>query len=270
MEHSRRPDGRTVTRSVIRKHQVYPLICTLGCAGFIGCGDPASPSLPTDFVFDIHFVVLTENLAAIGRATTTQLRDEVRILNEFFVTEDRQPIVTFQFKSATLSDQAAQTTCTLVDVIDLAMDIRSVDWLGAFNGCDDRTMRDPNAINFYVIDSWSADRSFSETLSLASRNNHRPFLMLDWARLGHAPGNGEEHEMGHAFGLRHLCVPGATDQTDSNIMAGLEPPWDPPEPQGDCPTDQEGRRNMGFDNRQVEVIIASAVIIESVLLGGTE
>ncbi len=86
-----------------------------------------------------------------------------------------------------------------------------------FNACDD-----PRAINVYVYDSYAERGGFADVTSHGRRNSNRPYLLLDWERLGHKVQGAEEHEMGHAFGLEHVCAPGAKPKTSTNIMASAD------------------------------------------------
>ena len=72
--------------------------------------------------------------------------------------------------------------------------------------------------------------------------------MLDWERIGHAVQSPEEHEMGHAFGLEHVCEQGASSASHTNIMASAG---------GDC-EGSGGLRDIGFTEQQIAVILRHA------------
>jgi hypothetical protein len=209
----------------------------------------AADALPS---FDIHFVVLTGNPAAQKIATVQQLRREVDILNEFFVTEARAPVVRFRYKGATMYPETRGTLCPLKDMGDREAPLDTDVVAGRFNACNDAAIRDPHAINFYVYDAYAADTGFSDQTGHGRRNSGRPFVFLDWQRLNHGKQAPEEHEMGHAFGLPHVCVPGATGRTPTNIMASA-----------DCRRGSGGLRNIGFDQQQVNTILKRAQEIAS-------
>ena len=204
-------------------------------AAFSGLANAASELLS----FDVHFVVLTRNSDAHRIATVEQLRREVDILNQFFVTERRQPLVRFRFKSAVTYDEARDSTCALRDVGDQARPLDTDHVTKLFNACDDPRIRDGSAINFYVYDAYAPGPGFRDTTGHGRRNGNRPFVFLDWQRLNHGDQAAEEHEMGHAFGLGHDCVPGATRKTSTNIMASA-----------DCGKGSGGLRNLGFNEQQ--------------------
>ena len=65
---------------------------------------------------------------------------------------------------------------------------------------------------------------------------------------------GEEDEMGHAFGLEHVCAPGATVKTPTNIMASA-----------DCKKGSGGLRNIGFDSEQAGTVRQYAQLIHQKL-----
>jgi len=89
-----------------------------------------------------------------------------------------------------------------------------------------------------------AELGFKDATGHGRRNSGRPFVFLDWQRLNHGDQAAEEHEMGHAFGLEHICVPGATRQTPTNIMASA-----------DCGKGSGGLRNLGFNEQQTATIL---------------
>ena len=111
-------------------------------------------------------------------------------------------------------------------------------------------MADPNAINIYIFDSYSNRKAFADRDSHGKNNRNRPFVALDWERLNHQTQSPEEHEMGHVFGLSHVCVEGATIDTATNIMASQ-----------DCGRGSGGRRNIGFNEEQLSIIQQKARLI---------
>lgn len=204
----------------------------------------AAEELPT---FDVHFVVLTRNASAQHAAAVTQLRHEVDVLNEFFVTANRERLVRFRFKSATLFPETQGSSCKFKDLGDVQSPLDTGHAEELFNACDDPRIRDPRAINFYVYDAYASRLGFNDVTGHGRRNSDRPFVFLDWQRLDHGDQSAEEHEMGHAFGLGHVCVPGATARTSTNIMASAE-----------CGKGGGGRRNLGFNEEQTAIILRYA------------
>jgi hypothetical protein len=211
----------------------------------------AGSSLP---VFDVHFCVITKNPAAHRVATEEQLRKEVEILNTYFVTADRRPIVRFQFKSAQMYEEVAGLNCRFVELGDGAVPYDSDEWARRFNASPHPQVRDLQAINFYVFDSYGNSGAGDQT-SHGKRNSNRPYVLIDWQRLNHNTQGVEEHEMGHAFGLEHVQVPGATMRSHTNIMAGAHAGG------------SGGLRDIGFDAEQTRTILHHAAITYQKLYG---
>lgn len=194
-------------------------------------------------VFFIHFAVITKNPRAHRAATPQQLQKEVDILNRYFVARDRTRIVEFRFKSASLYDDLKKSRCRFLTLGDTTAAYDSDAWAALFNRCDDPAVRDPRAINVYSVDSYSERDGFRDDTCHGKRNGNRPYLLLDWERLDHRKQSPEEHEMGHAFGLDHVTVHGASLETSTNIMARAE-----------SDTESGGKRDIGFDAEQVATI----------------
>ena len=201
-------------------------------------------------VLDIHFAVITKNENAKTIATKRQLKKEVDILNRYFVNEDGDAIVKFQFKSASLYSDIENSDCEFVRLGDTKQKYSSNGWAKKFNACNDPKVKNPKSINFYVYDSYSSKKQFTDKTSHGKRNSNRPYVLIDWARLNHKHQSPEEHEMGHALGLKHVCVPGAKIDTPTNIMASAA-----------CGKGSGGRRNIGFNRKQVATILSYIVKI---------
>jgi len=71
--------------------------------------------------------------------------------------------------------------------------------------------------------------------------------LIDWERLSCNIQNPEAHEMGHAFGLYHVSVPGAKPQSSTNIMCSTEHGFG-----------SGGKRNIGFTEAQTAIILYHA------------
>lgn len=208
---------------------------------------PDATGLPE---FDVTFVVATGKKEALERASLEQLHREIDILNTYFVTDDRRPLIHFKFKKAIMHEDLLASDCGFADLLD-----QPSTWQDPFRkkflACPDpKAGLDPIAITFIVADHWSKKDGFTFMDSLggrygAGRFGSVPFVQLDWKRLDHRIQSPEEHEMGHAFGLPHVCEPGATGQTDTNIMAS----------HAGC-DGSGGKRTRGFNAEQVATIKA--------------
>ncbi len=211
----------------------------------VGTAVFAAEPLPT---FDVNFVVVTPTAGAQPKATTELLREEVAILNRYFRSAKGEQLINFRFKSATLQPYVAKSPCGLVAALDGDRPY-SGQWLHVFKACTDPKIRDPKAINFLVYDSFMEPKKRKDVTSKGGVVGGRPYVLIDWERLGHVNQSPEEHEMGHAFGLKHVCVPGAKGKTTpTNIMASGE----------GCPNGAGGARDLGFDDAQVATIRANA------------
>jgi hypothetical protein len=209
-------------------------------------GNPAAApaKLP---VFPLHFCVITKNPDAQKRATLEQCREEVEIFNKSFLTLEGKPLVKFVLKGYSSYPDVRNSTCELVQLGDSTMPYSNPGVTKAFNDCQDPKVRDRGAINIYIYDSYSEKAGFGDPTSHGIRNSNRPFFLIDWARLGGNLQNAEPHEMGHAFGLGHVGVPGATIKSSTNIMASSGEVFG-----------SGGQRDLGFSESQAAVILYHA------------
>lgn len=236
-------------------------------------GNPLHDRIPTDDN------VLTDPV--VGRLSGADVfRREVDILNEFFVMEDetgdRTPVskdgaeIRFRYKSHHYLGDILQTNAALLeygrqeDWQKLCQDEYPAYyggspgcWIDDIWDCNDRRLYDPLAINIFIFDNMRPDCANHtvdpfEKMSFGSRNKrgdeYRPFILIDYWRILHRD-YAEEHEMGHVFGLRHVCDPNVgnpydaseTRPVDSNIMQGSG---------CSCPSEtspsENGLRNLGF------------------------
>lgn len=228
-----------------------------------------------NFKFDVHFTVVSGRSDVVNKATRLQLRKEVEYLNKYFVSKSGENLVEFVFKDVTFYKDAIRSACNLMLISDIGADTSSSDWRNAINACNDPDVVDPKAINFFIYDGWS-DKEETDNgdgyLNITSRGNNnsiRPYVLLDWARLGHTTQSPEEHEMGHAFGLKHICDPSVTNNTmSSNIMTSANKYTDANGVEKDCSDTLGGRggaRDEGFNPDQVKEILRHAVAMDIML-----
>lgn len=230
--------------------------------------------------FPVNVVVLTANPAA-PTATSLHpsaqipglvltgpqvLAGEIDLLNAHFVDASGGPVcdgadcVSFTLQSMHFRDEIADSGCALLDFGDMRdpmyldeADPEHVDLSDgvedAVYACDDERIVAPRAINLYVYDEYrwrdgEADPGGidSRGRSAERRGVYHPYVVLDLERLQHQTQSPEEHEMGHAFSLGHVCDPAVKRVThDSNIMGSTcsDCEGGPEAPSG-------GARNLGF------------------------
>ncbi len=192
----------------------------------------------------VNFVVLTDNYAKAKEDIINDIDNEVSILNKNFVNANREQIIEFKKKNLVLYDDIKNSSCDFVRIGEYEGEYNSDDWQELFNDCKDTKVADKRAVNFYIYDGFSKKDGFSNKDSHGKNNRNYPYILLDWQRLNHNVQSPEEHEMGHALGLKHVCVPGAKNNSNTNIMAS-----------SDCGRGSGGLRNIGFDEAQVNIIL---------------
>jgi hypothetical protein len=196
-------------------------------------------------VIPIHFCVLTRNPQAHRVATPTQCHKECDILNGCFRTLDGKLLVRFEFKGCAGYQEIGNARNPLLAFGDSTKGYGG--FTDAFNTCKDHRLRDPRAVNFYIIDRWSLQEGFKDSTSSGARNSNRPFVLIDWQRLNKTGQNAEGHEMGHAFGLVHVGVPDAKRNSSTNIMTSCGEQFG-----------NGGQRDLGFTPTQAAMILYHA------------
>jgi hypothetical protein len=206
-------------------------------------GGPKGATNP--LTFPVHFCVATSNLAARPAATRANCRKEVEILNKTFRTLDGGQLVQFEFKGYVAYEAVKDINSELVELLEKGDASEGV--MKAFNNCDDARVRDRSAINIYIYDSKSAAGGDKDMTSHGRRNSNRPYVLIDWQRMGGKVQNAQAHEMGHAFGLEHVGVPGATVRSSTNIMTSAAESFG-----------SGGLRDLGFTPSQSAIILYHA------------
>ena len=233
----------------------------------------------TGFVFPVHLVILTDQLKGSTSEIEQLMRNQVDTLNRYFTEEDsryppdnRRQIISFTYKSTTFYKWTQRIGGDLVDFAspDYDFDLR-LDFKALFNDETNRRIKDPNAINIYIVDAQGTSNSHGQN------NGNKSYILLDYARIN---GDAEraavqEHEMGHCFLLDHECYSWAGRDSRTNIMAtglGYQDNGDCKWSGSDEARDTEktcdgegGKRNIGFNDCQTEVVLDVAVDIFTAL-----
>jgi hypothetical protein len=234
---------------------------------------------------DIHFTVITNELPrnTVHYYNPEVLKHFVDLLNQKFISQARTRMVNFRFKSMTTYDEARaqQKSKACIDLVRSGQKVRNIfaiDFSDVFNRCrnsaDSSPVLDPEAINVYIYDGWSAETdksAFRDVTSTGNFNNGHPVVRIDYRRVYD---QGEwnrwavfQHEMGHAFNLKHVCndEPNGTASTPTNIMSSANSWPATVEAQCDTANAYTGDRSIGFDNNQVNVIRNSLQVMQTKL-----
>lgn len=202
-------------------------------------------------VFDVHIAVITDAAGVRERWSRTALTRLVDELATSFVDAQGRPVIRFRVKDVVPYAALKDSRCPqFVALGDGAQPYDSEGWAAIFTACRDARVRDPQAINFYIYDSYSAQGDAADGTGHGTRNRNRPYVLIDWERASNMIQNPVAHEMGHAFGLVHVCAEGARRDSATNIMASA-----------DCKRGSGGLRNLGFDAEQVATIRRYASLI---------
>lgn len=198
-------------------------------------------------IFDIHFCILTDNPDAHKKCTVEQLKREVLILNKTFQMFTEKPLIKFRYKSTSFFEDIRDDQSPLEQITNNQKSFDTNKFNEYYNQCSNPKIRDMKAINFYVYDSYCDPIGYKDMTSHGRRNSNRPYILIDWERLNNNVQNPEAHEMGHAFGLGHVAVPGATIKTPTNIMCSTEYGFG-----------SGGTRQIGFTEAQTAIILYHA------------
>lgn len=235
-------------------------------AGFCS-GGPLEP-------FPLHFVVLTNKPRAPQSDsihnhpldTARKVRGQayfhafVEALNRRFTGADgpicgSRGCVRFSYGSHDWLSEVKEHSCAKLEAV--SAPTRSEHMEGGYlkravNSCHNPRLRRDRAINVYIYDSckwadgdWNCDkRTGHGAFNRQSDGVFRNYVFLDYQRVMLPGGTpdldrvrqaAEEHEMGHAFGLVHLCSQEVNNtRSESNIM------------QSAACAPSGGRRNMPF------------------------
>ena len=196
-------------------------------------------------VVPVTFVFTTNNPSAARFDNLAQMRKEVGILNKYYLDDQGKKIFNFKLNRYIPYKEFSKLHCDLKQQINQPYPISTETIPASVNTCFPKRTASKEVIVF-IYDAYSTKWKFKDVTSRAFRNNGKPFILLDWNRLNYNIQAGSVHEMGHVFGLKHVCAPKATKRTPTNIMTSAE-----------CKLGSGGLRNLGFTPVQLQTILST-------------
>ncbi|MFJ0275476.1 metalloprotease [Acinetobacter baumannii] len=196
-------------------------------------------------VVPVTFVFTTNNPSAAQFDNFTQMRKEISILNKYYLDDQGKKIFNFKLNRYIPYKEFSKLHCDLKQQINQPYPISTETFPASVNTCFPKRTASKEVIVF-IYDAYSTKWKFKDVTSRAFRNNGKPFILLDWNRLNYNIQAGSVHEMGHVFGLKHVCAPKATKRTPTNIMTSAE-----------CKLGSDGLRNLGFTPVQLQTILST-------------
>jgi hypothetical protein len=221
LRQARRPFN-DVSKCKVR-HQTNTIVSYL-CLLFVLAPQPLlAENIPE---FGVHFVNALPDANA-GQFDKAAAEREVEILNQYFKSADGNLVVHFHFAGYERFSAPAPANCTamnLLKTLDVHSSAWKKQWFHDYRICKEPRFYSKSHVNFIVADNIDARNGAADVDSMGGMTGNVPFVIIDPARLGHKIQSPEEHEMGHAFGLAHVCHPGAKTKTPTNIM-GSKANW---------------------------------------------
>ncbi|MDC4879085.1 metalloprotease [Acinetobacter baumannii] len=196
-------------------------------------------------VVPVTFVFTTNNPSAAQFDNFTQMRKEISILNKYYLDDQGKKIFNFKLNRYIPYKEFSKLHCDLKQQINQPYPISTETIPASVNTCFPKRTASKEVI-VLIYDAYSTKWKFKDVTSRAFRNNGKPFILLDWNRLNYNIQAGSVHEMGHVFGLKHVCAPKATKRTPTNIMTSAE-----------CKLGSGGLRNLGFTPVQLQTILST-------------
>lgn len=197
-------------------------------------------------IVKVNFIFATNHSVATKYDHAEQMKKELSILNQYFVDEKNQKIFEFRLNKYLSFDNFNKKNCTLAQILQQPQAIEHIALKSAFNACFHSPPRlsTPPEVYFFIFDAYAPNTGYKSVTSWGFRNSGKPLILIDWKRLNYNIQAAVPHEMGHAFGLRHVCIKGAKTNDTTNIMASS----------ANC-KGSGGLRNQGFNQEQVKIIL---------------
>lgn len=193
-------------------------------------------------VVNVSFIVTSNRPEIKALDNKTQIYKELAILNRYFVDENNHKIFKFKIHRYYSYEDFSKRKCDLTNHLNQPAALIPDNIPHSVKECFPR--RKSKEVLFIIYDSYGEKQKYADITSWGFRNQGQPFILIDWERLNYQTQAASIHEMGHAFGLEHVCSPKATKTTPTNIMSSY-----------DCRLGSGGLRNLGFTAEQLKIIL---------------
>ncbi|MCH7315485.1 metalloprotease [Acinetobacter sp. ANC 3882] len=193
-------------------------------------------------VVNVSFIVTSKRPEIKALDNKTQIYKELAILNRYFVDENNQKIFKFKIHRYYSYQDFNKRKCDLANQLNQPTTLIPDNLPSSVKSCFPR--RKSKEVLFIIYDSYGEKLKYADITSWGFRNQGQPFILIDWERLNYQTQAASVHEMGHAFGLGHVCSPKATKTTPTNIMSSY-----------DCRLGSGGLRNLGFTREQLNIML---------------
>lgn len=191
-------------------------------------------------IVKVNFVFATTTEKAQKLNHKDAMQKQIEKLNTYFKSSDQKQIFEFKLNSFTNLDQTKKQNCAFFKLINRPASIDPKQVMQSFNQCFEP---EKGTVHYIVFDGYSEKNKFNSITSWGFNNQNHPFVLIDWYQLRPSNQTTNAHEMGHAFGLTHVCEPNIRPSADSNIMTSSR-----------CSGGSSGQQNQGFDQKQLETI----------------
>lgn len=197
----------------------------------------------------VSFIFTTDSTQAREFDNSAQMLKEIQILNQHFVDENNQQIFRFKPYRYYSHENFIKRKCGLANQLNQTRVLDSDRIPALVQDCFSH--RKSKEILFFIYDAYSEKLKYKDVTSWGYQNQGQPFILIDWKRLNYKIQSATPHEMGHAFGLKHVCSPDAKINSPTNIMSSY-----------DCKQGSGGLRNIGFNQTQYSTIIQNYKLLK--------